>query len=47
VTNPFYEMFRGIVASPTVEGGSTLAWPIVFAIVAYMLLHLALRDCSV
>jgi hypothetical protein len=43
VTNPFYGMFRGIVASPTVEGGSTLAWPIVFAIVAYMLLHVAIR----
>jgi len=43
VTNPFYGMFRGIVASPTVEGGSTLALPIVFAIVAYMLLHLAIK----
>jgi uncharacterized protein YggT (Ycf19 family) len=43
VTNPFYGMFRGIVASPTVEGGSTLAWPIVFAIVAYMLLHVAIK----
>ena len=42
VTNPFYGMFRGILASPTVEG-STLAWPIVVAIVAYMLLHLAVR----
>ena len=43
VTNPFYAMFRGIVQSPTVEGGNTFAMPVVIAIVAYMLLHLAIK----
>jgi hypothetical protein len=43
VTDPFYGMFRGIVQSPTVEGGNTFALPIVIAIVAYMLLHLAIK----
>lgn len=39
VTNPLYAPFRGIVPSPTAEGGYTLALPIVIALVAYMLLH--------
>jgi len=43
VTGPFYAMFRGIVQSPTVEGGNTFAMPVVIAIVAYMLLHLAIK----
>ena len=43
VTDPFYGMFRGIVQSPTVEGGNTLALPVLIAIVAYMLLHLAIK----
>ena len=43
VTNPFYAMFRGIVASPTTEGGFTLALPIAVAIVAYALLHQAIK----
>jgi hypothetical protein len=43
VTDPFYAMFRGIVASPTAEGGYTLAVPIVIAIVAYMVLHLGIK----
>jgi len=43
LTNPFYAMFRGIVASPTAEGGSTLALPIVIAIVAYIVLHAIIR----
>ena len=38
VTDPFYSMFRGIVASPT-AGGFTLALPIVIAIIVYALLH--------
>src|SRR6266516_7284894 len=42
VTNPFYAPFRGIVASPTAEGGHTLLLPIVVAIIAYLLLHLAI-----
>jgi hypothetical protein len=43
VTNPFYSLFRGIVASPTAEGGSALALPIIIAIIAYALLHAAIR----
>lgn len=42
VTNPFYEPFRGIVASPATESGHTLLLPIVIALVAYGLLHLAI-----
>jgi hypothetical protein len=43
ITNPVYTMFRAIVASPVAEDGSTLAMPIVVAIIAYMLLHLAIK----
>lgn len=39
VTNPLYRPFRGIVASPTAEGGYTLALPIVIAIIVYALVH--------
>lgn len=39
VTDPLYWPFRGIVASPTVEGGYTLALPIVIALIVYALLH--------
>lgn len=39
VTDPLYAPFRGIVASPTAEGGYTLALPIILAIVVYALLH--------
>jgi hypothetical protein len=40
VSNPFYDPFRGIVASPRTDGGHTLLLPIVIAMVAYVLLHL-------
>jgi uncharacterized protein YggT (Ycf19 family) len=43
VTNPFYLPFRGIVASPTAGGGHTLMMPIIIAIIAYALLHLAIN----
>lgn len=43
VTNPFYAPFSGITASPTVEGGFTLAIPILVALVVYGLLHLAIN----
>ena len=43
VTNPFYAPFRGIVASPEVEGGFTLAIPVAVALVVYGLLHLAIN----
>ena len=43
VTNPFYVPFRGIVASPSTDQGHTLLWPIVVAIIAYVILHLAIN----
>jgi uncharacterized protein YggT (Ycf19 family) len=43
ITNPFYGMFRGIVPSPTIDGGFTIAVPILIAIVAYALLHTAIN----
>lgn len=43
ITDPFYAPFRGIVASPTAEGGNTLVVPIMIAIVAYALLHAAIN----
>ncbi len=43
VTNPFYGMFRGIVPSPSIDGGFTLAVPILIAIVVYALLHAAIK----
>jgi uncharacterized protein YggT (Ycf19 family) len=43
VTDPFYAPFRGIVASPTGDGGATLVLPIVIAMVAYLILHAAIN----
>ena len=43
VTNPFYAPFRGIVTSPQTDQGHTLLLPIVIAIIAYLLLHLAIN----
>ncbi len=43
VSNPFYAPFRGIVASPSTDGGHTLLLPIVVAIIAYALLHLGIN----
>jgi ABC-type multidrug transport system fused ATPase/permease subunit len=43
VSNPFYEPFRGIVASPRTDGGHTLLLPIVVAIIVYVLLHLGIN----
>ncbi len=39
ITYPLYLPFRGIVPSPTAEGGFTLALPVGIAIVVYMVLH--------
>lgn len=39
ITYPLYLPFRGIVPSPTAEGGFTLALPVIVAIVVYMMLH--------
>ena len=43
VTNPFYAPFRNIVASPSTEAGHTLMMPIIIAIAAYVMLHLAIN----
>ena len=43
LTSAFYAPFKGIVASDTVDGSHPIVWPIVIAILAYMLLHAALR----
>ncbi len=43
VTNPFYAPFRGIVASPRTDEGHTLLLPIVIALIAYVILHLAIN----
>jgi hypothetical protein len=43
VTDPFYALFKGIVASPTIEGGYTLALPIILAIIVYALLHAGIK----
>ena len=42
-TNPFYAPFKGIVASPAVQGGHTLMLPLVIAIIVYILLHLGIN----
>ncbi len=43
VTDPFYRPFRGIVSSPSTDGGHTLMMPLVIAIVVYILLHLGIN----
>ena len=43
VSNPFYAPFRGIVGSPSTDAGHTLLLPIVVAIIAYAVLHLAIN----
>ncbi len=43
ITDPFYAIFRGIVPSPSAEGGYTLVVPIIIAIVVYALLHAAIN----
>jgi uncharacterized protein YggT (Ycf19 family) len=43
VTYPFYAPFRGIVPSPSVDGGFTLALPVGIAILFYMILHAAVN----
>ena len=42
MTDPFYAPFKGIVASNTIDG-ARLVWPLVVAILGYMLLHGAIR----
>ena len=42
-TDPFYYPFRGLLPSVSTSEGFTLVLSLVFAIVAYMLLHLAIN----
>lgn len=42
VTEPFYAPFSGIVESPTANGGK-LDFPALIALLAYALLHMAVR----
>lgn len=42
-TSAFYAPFKGIVASDNLDGAHPIVWPIVIAIAAYMLLHIAIR----
>jgi len=43
VTDPFYAPFRGIVNVPSTEDGHRLLLPIVIALIAYVMLHLAIN----
>lgn len=43
VSDPFYAPFKGIVASPTVEGGHTLVVPIMIAILVYAIVHVGVN----
>ena len=43
VTDPFYRPFRGIVSSPSTDGGHTLLLPLVIAFIVYVLLHLGIN----
>jgi uncharacterized protein YggT (Ycf19 family) len=43
VTDPLYAPFKGIVASPTDDGGHTLVVPIIIALIVYLLLHLGIK----
>lgn len=43
VTDPLYAPFRNVVKSLRIEGGHVIAFSIVVAIVAYAMLHFALR----
>lgn len=42
VTEPFYAPFKGIVASNSIDGAH-IVWPLVVAILGYVLLHAAIR----
>jgi len=43
VSGPFYAPFRGIVPSQSADGGYTLVVPILVALVAYVILHVAIN----
>jgi uncharacterized protein YggT (Ycf19 family) len=43
ITSPFYAPFKNIVSSPTTDQGHTLLFPILVAMGAYLVLHLAIK----
>jgi uncharacterized protein YggT (Ycf19 family) len=43
ITDPIYAPFKGIVPSPSVEGGFTLALPIIIALIVYLVVHLGIN----
>jgi uncharacterized protein YggT (Ycf19 family) len=43
ISDPFYSPFKNIVPINTLEGGHPVVWPLIVAIVAYMVLHAAIR----
>lgn len=43
LTNPFYAPFKGIVGSVSTEGGNTIVFPIIVAMVVYAMLHVAIN----
>jgi hypothetical protein len=43
ITYPLYIPFKGIVPSPTAEGGFTLALPVLIAMAIYLMLHLGIN----
>jgi uncharacterized protein YggT (Ycf19 family) len=43
LTGPLYAPFKSIVASPRIDDGHTLPLPVLIAIGAYVLLHLAIN----
>ena len=44
VTNPFLAPFRGIVDSTWLDASHRIVWPIVIALVAYMIVHAIIRS---
>jgi uncharacterized protein YggT (Ycf19 family) len=43
LTSVFYAPFKGIVPNDSLDGSHPIVWPIVIAILAYMILHMAVR----
>ncbi|AKV01243.1 hypothetical protein AKJ09_07906 [Labilithrix luteola] len=43
LTDPFLAPFRGIVGSTAVDGAHRIVWPVVIAIIAYMIVHALIR----
>lgn len=42
-SDPLFAPFRGVVPSVTLEGGYTVAWPVLVAVAVYSLLHAAIN----